>query len=905
MGKTLGVTFAVGASMGGTVASTFATVDSRVKALKTNLKDLQTVSAKAGALMTADAQLKAAQAAYKANPTAELNKAMQSAQKGYNSAERAAKKYNLTVAESAKVHAQTTAAIAKQESALSRMQKMQANQEKRKELQGQMLGTVATFATVALPVKLAIDFESSFADVKKVIDFARVEEEKAVQQDIRELSTKTGLAASGIAGIYAAAGSAKLATSREDLLAFADTAATMAVAFGMSAEDAGQTMASWRSKMGLSQQEVVSLADAVNHLGNNMAADPLKTAAVVERMGSVAKGAGLSTKAIAALSASFVAASPSPEIAATGMKNFLLAMTKGGALSKDQQSALASIGVKDSKQLAAAMQKDAEGTIMNVMQAIKNVPKEKQAAILSELFGSEALGAIQPLLENLGILKDAFGFVATEQDFAGSMSKEYESRSKTTANALARLRRTAESLGIGLGSTVLPGIVAVANATMFLLSPIISLAERFPLVTTTVMAVTMGLVALKVVALGGAYAGTILSDGWGIAKNIFAALHPKVIANKVALLAHNVASKASAAGTWLCTAAHKAHSVALALSKPKVVASTVAMGVHKAVALALAAGTKIMTVAQWALNVAMTANPIGLVVVAVAALAAGLYWLYNNCAPVRTAIDAVWKVMKIVGLNAVRLVFLPMAIAWNLIKAVWGPVSAFFSKIWTAVTSAAAQAWGEVKAVWTRVSDFFGGIWGSVKARAESAWSGIGESIGGVWESLKAPAVAVFDWIGSKFEWLSGKFQWIAEGWTTVKGWFGDEEAESTGKAKANPGQQTVASSTAAAQTTTAGQPSGAVATSPSAMATSGGTPAPSGQSARPAPSSSPGSPASAGGVPSVSISIPVTITGVPAADIGKVLVQAIKGQERELEVYFSKFLERLVANQKRLAFDS
>lgn len=903
MGKTLGVTFAVGASMGGTVASTFATVDSRVKALKTNLKDLQTVSAKAGALMTADAQLKAAQAAYKANPTAELNKAMQSAQKGYNSAERAAKKYNLTVAESAKVHAQTTAAIAKQESALSRMQKMQANQEKRKELQGQMLGTVATFATVALPVKLSIDFQDSFADVKKVIDFASAEEEKAVQQDIRELSSKTGLAATGIAGIYAAAGEAKLATTREELQNFAETAAKMAVAYGISAEDAGQKMASWRSKMGMSQQEVVALSDAMNHLGNNMAAKAPQTAAVVERMGAVAKSAGLSAKSIAALSATFVAASPAPEQAATGMKNFLLAMIKGDSLSKDQKSVLSKLGIKNPKELAVAMQKDAEGTIVMVMEAIARMPEAQHGAILSELFGSESFGAIAPLLKNLGMLKKSFRIVAKEQDYTGSMNDEYVKRSQTAQAALARLRRTAESLGIGLGSTVLPGIVAVANATMFLLSPVISLAERFPLVTTTVMAVTMGLVALKVVALGGAYAGTILSDGWGIAKNIFASLHPKVIANKVALLAHNVASKASAASTWLCTAAQKAHSVALALSKPKVVASTVAMVAHKAVALALAAGTKIMTVAQWALNVAMTANPIGLVVVAVAALAAGLYWLYNNCAPVRTAIDAVWKVMKIVGLNAVRLVFLPMAIAWNLIKAVWGPVSAFFSKIWTAVTSAAAQAWGEVKAVWTRVSDFFGGIWGSVKARAESAWSGIGESIGGVWESLKAPAVAVFDWIGSKFEWLSGKFQWIAEGWTTVKGWFGDEEEENKGKARANPDQQTVASSAAAAPTTAVNPSSGAVAASPRAVATSGGTPAPLGQSAK-SLSSSPGSSASAG-MPSVSISIPVTITGVPAADIGKVLVQAIKGQERELEAYFNKFLERIAANQKRLAYGS
>ena len=54
-----------------------------------------------------------------------------------------------------------------------------------------------------------------------------------------------------------------------------------------------------------------------------------------------------------------------------------------------------------------------------------------------------------------------------------------------------------------------------------------------------------------------------------------------------------------------------------------------------------------------------------------------------------------------------------------------------------------------------------------------------------------------------------------------------------------------------------------------------------------------------------MSINIPVTINGVPAADVGKLLVTSIKNQERELETYFNKLLERIAINQKRLAYDS
>ncbi|AMP21455.1 hypothetical protein AZF37_09740 (plasmid) [endosymbiont 'TC1' of Trimyema compressum] len=44
----------------------------------------------------------------------------------------------------------------------------------------------------------------------------------------------------------------------------------------------------------------------------------------------------------------------------------------------------------------------------------------------------------------------------------------------------------------------------------------------------------------------------------------------------------------------------------------------------------LHAVTTIMTAVQWALNVAMSANPIGIIIVAIAALVASIIWAYNN-----------------------------------------------------------------------------------------------------------------------------------------------------------------------------------------------------------------------------------------------------------------------------------
>ena len=53
---------------------------------------------------------------------------------------------------------------------------------------------------------------------------------------------------------------------------FAEQAAKMGVAFDITAEEAGNMMAKWRSSMGLTQAQALELADATNALSNSNAA---------------------------------------------------------------------------------------------------------------------------------------------------------------------------------------------------------------------------------------------------------------------------------------------------------------------------------------------------------------------------------------------------------------------------------------------------------------------------------------------------------------------------------------------------------------------------------------------------------------------------------------------------------
>ena len=136
-----------------------------------------------------------------------------------------------------------------------------------------------------------------------------------------------------------------------------------------------------------------------------------------------------------ALAATLDAMKVSPEIAATGIKNLILSLTSGEAATKGQKEAFAKLGI-DTVKLAQQMQKDGPAAIISVLEAVKQLPKAQQLSIMQEIFGKESIAAISPLLDSLDLVKRNLVIASDETLYAGAMQKEFENRSRTTANAL-------------------------------------------------------------------------------------------------------------------------------------------------------------------------------------------------------------------------------------------------------------------------------------------------------------------------------------------------------------------------------------------------------------------------------------------------------------------------------------
>ena len=345
-------------------------------------------------------------------------------------------------------------------------------------------------------VRAAVDFESAMADVRKVVPgLESAEGFKAMSQEIIGMSRELPVSAKGLAEIMAAAGQAGIA--KEDLGDFTRQAAQMGIAFDISAGEAGEAMAKLRTSLGLSQPQVVDLADAMNYLSNNMASSAAEVTEFMLRSGAVGKQVAMTTEQTAAFGSAMIAAGAAPEVAATSFNNLIKAMTKGESATASQSAAFKSLGL-DVTEVAKSMQVDAVGTIRDVFQRISKMPAEMRVSTISQIFGDEAR-ALTPLIGNMKLFEQAMGLVGDKSKYTGSMLAEFESRSGTSANQFQILKNNIEALAIAVGNGLLPAI----NGMLFVISPVIGfisdMAGRFPILTgaiTLLAAAFVGLVAI-------------------------------------------------------------------------------------------------------------------------------------------------------------------------------------------------------------------------------------------------------------------------------------------------------------------------------------------------------------------------------------------------------------------------
>ena len=194
------------------------------------------------------------------------------------------------------------------------------------------------------------------------------------------------------------------------------------------------------------------------------------------------------------------------------------------------------------------------------------------------------------------------------------------------------------------------------------------------------------------------------------------------------------------------------HPTAMRIVTAVVIALATAFGVL-AGALAIQGIITGVTKAMAFLNTTLLANPITLVIAAIAALVAAFIYLWNNCEEFRQFWIDLWEAIK-KAFSAVVDWFKSTAPkiaqfftdAWTKIKSVWSAVSGYFGGIWSSIQKTFSNvgswfgnifsnAWTAIKNVFANWGSFFGGLWDTIKNKFSSLGTNIAEAIGGAVKS--------------------------------------------------------------------------------------------------------------------------------------------------------------------------
>lgn len=158
---------------------------------------------------------------------------------------------------------------------------------------------------------------------------------------------------------------------------------------------------------------------------------------------------------------------------------------------------------------------------------------------------------------------------------------------------------------------------------------------------------------------------------------------------------------------------------------------------------------------------ALAANPISLVIAAIAAVVVALVTLYNNNEDFRNFVNEAWENIK----TTIGGVVDGIVGFWNntLIPTLQS-VGQFFSDIWTGITTTVTNAWTaittgvstSVNAVKTVISTVFNtvktivsNVWNGIKSVTSSVWDGITSTISNIINGIKTTISNVFNTVKS------------------------------------------------------------------------------------------------------------------------------------------------------------
>jgi phage tail tape measure protein, TP901 family len=682
----------------------------------------------------------------------------------------------------------------------------------------QIMQGVGMAGALAVPVKLAVDLENAQADLKKVANFSSKEMETGFYKAMRNFSENSPLSQVELFQIAGAGAQAGIKT--DELERYTKDAAKIKVAFDMNTEAAGNFLAKTRAQLNLDQNGVMEYANVINYLANNVAATAPEIADISSRVAGLGGMAGISKEGVAALGASLVSVGVPSEVAATGLKNISLGLMAGASATKKQSAAFKSLGL-DAEDVAKRMTKDGEGTLIDVFQRIKKLPKDVQAATLKNLFGKESIQSASELAKHIDEVGTNIKNAHDKMKTSGSVDAEYNQRLKTMGNSFDTLKNRIVNMGVDLGSALGPSLVQVANSIGPLITKFSQLIQKHPQLTANILKAVAGFAAFKI-GIGGLAKGfapvfsgiskgilifdkfkaagsfaegfktafpTISKIGSGLKKLGQSGLKVGKVLGKGLVKGVQATGKvAKIAGSGIVKGAKFVGSGAIKGAKAigsgaKAVGGMAIQGAAKGMQLLATGAQKAIGAVRAvgvALKVAFLANPVGFIIAAIVAVVVILVVLYNKCSWFRNGVNAafravgnfikqVWQGIKPVVMAVISGIAAYIRVYVAIWKAIFKGIGIVFKAIWNGIKVVVKVVMVAISAYIRTYINVWKTIFKVIGTVAKSVWNAIKSTALALWNALKSGITTVGSFFKSTWEGIKGAAIAV---WNAIKSAF-------------------------------------------------------------------------------------------------------------------------------------
>lgn len=269
----------------------------------------------------------------------------------------------------------------------------------------------------AVALKSSIEFESAFAGVRKTVD-ATEEEFAGLELGIRSMSKELPASASEIASVAEAAG--QLGIEIPNILNFTKTMVDLGESTNMSAEEAANALARLANITGMPQTEFDKLGSVIVELGNNLATTEKEIVDMGLNLAAAGSQVGMSEAQIMALAGAL--SSVGIEAAAGGtafskvMVNMQLAVETGLPAFQELDDELQTVGYSFGD-LTQFIETDNKKAVEGLAESLGLTSKQ---LVKLHTDANDSLGGLENFANVAGMTADEFT-VAFQEDAAGAI----------------------------------------------------------------------------------------------------------------------------------------------------------------------------------------------------------------------------------------------------------------------------------------------------------------------------------------------------------------------------------------------------------------------------------------------------------------------------------------------------